>query len=79
MARLKQYGFKWAQDGSYDRVDPGCVKDIKPSVDGFVVTYTDDSALVSTHAVVTSIEDNDDPENNWIFVHWKTLKDQRTV
>ena len=75
-AKLRKNGFKWYKDKITDRVDAEVIADIVPAADGFIVVYTEDAAIKLSTAVVEKIDDLDDP-NKWIYVHWKSISDQR--
>lgn len=75
-AKLRKHGFKWFKSDTTDRVDAEVIADIVPAADGFTVVYTEDAAIELSTAVVEKIDDLDDP-NKWIYVHWKSISDQR--
>ena len=73
--RLSTYGFKWYKDRCTDRVEPQHIANIYPTVDGFVVIYTDDCALKMSIAKVDHVEWRRDPSREWVYVHWTEIED----
>lgn len=75
---LKQYGFMWVKDGSTDRVEAECIKDVVPAANGFTVIYnTKATALEMSTAEVEDIELPNNFETEWIRVKWNNIVDQR--
>jgi len=77
LALLKQHGFKWYKDHCTDSVTADSIQAIFPAANGFTVVYTQDCALRFSTAVVERIEMPRNFETTWIFVHWKSVEDER--
>lgn len=72
---LKSFGFKWHKDGTTDRVEAKEIKEIIPTLLGFLVIYSEEAALIYSRAIIESIDWPENIEKQWILVNWEKIED----
>lgn len=77
LALLKQHGFQWYKSQTTDRVEAKCIEDIVPAAGGFTVIYNENSVFDMSTATVEDIDIPENPDKQWIRVHWNVIADQK--
>lgn len=78
---LRRHGFKWHKEGSTDRVDSDCIKEIIPTEHGFTCVYNEKSIIAVSTVILKESNPIEWPHitdlaTQWIYVNWEDIKDE---
>lgn len=78
---LCKHGFKWHKEGTTDRVDAGCIKEIIPTEHGFACIYNEKAHIAVSTVILREQDPIDWPHitdmaTQWILVNWEDIKDE---